>query len=349
MPTPAPEGHKGRLEAALRELTSAREQLAAVVECAPATILAVDRDGQIQFANWPGPAHDKGEVIGSNVLAHVIPEGRALFTERMQLVLETGSPQTLELHGRSADGGEPWYSCHLGAMRGGDAVIGVVVIWQDVTELKRTQAEFISNQRLAAVGTLTAGIAHEINTPVQFVNDSTVFLRDAVGDLFEVLNKLQAVRQMVEASPPTPELGAAASAAAASQASADLPYLVENVPMAFERCVDGLDRIATIVRSMKEFAHPAQKDMAPVDLNRAIQTTLVIAQTEYKYVADIETAFGEIPLVNCYVNDVNQATRTATRTASTTAGIRNTRVTWWAPRSGADIAAGVSTARLART
>jgi PAS domain S-box-containing protein len=300
------EGHKCRLESTLHQLTSAREQLDAVVQCAPASILAVDRDGKIQFTNWAPPAIGKESVIGTNVLEHVIPEARELFTSRMKAVLETGTPQTLEMHRRLADGGEIWYACHLGAMRGGDAVIGVVVTWQDVTELKQTQAESISNQRLAAVGTLAAGIAHEINTPVQFVNDSIFFLRSAVRDLFEVVETLQVVRRTVEASPTTPALGEAVGAAARSQEKADLPYLIENVPAAFERCVEGLERIAIIVRSMKEFAHPARKEMAVVDLNRAIQNTLVIAGNEYKYVADLETAFGDLPPINCYVNDINQ-------------------------------------------
>jgi PAS domain S-box-containing protein len=300
------ERHKVRLESTLHQLTSAREQLDAIVQCAPASIIAVDRHGKIQFTNWAPPATAKEGVIGTNVLEHVVREARELFSSRMKAVLETGSPQTLEIHRPLADGGERWYACHLGAMRGGDAVIGVVVIWQDVTELKRTQAESISNQRLAAVGTLAAGIAHEINTPVQFVNDSMLFLRGAVRDLFDVVETLQVVRRTLEASSTSPKLGEAVKAAADSQEKADLPYLIENVPAAFERCVEGLERIAIIVRSMKEFAHPAQKDMATVDLNRAIANTLVIAGNEFKYVADLETVFGELPPINCYVNDVNQ-------------------------------------------
>jgi PAS domain S-box-containing protein len=297
-------GAKSSLEAALLELTSAQEQLDAVLQCAPASILAVDRGGRIEFTNKaPGM---KENVIGTSVLEHVLPEGRELFTARMNAVLETGRAQTLELRGRSPEDDDVWYAYHLGAMRSGGLVVGVVVIWQDVTELKRTQVEFISAQRLAAVGTLAAGIAHEINTPIQFVNDSTVFLRDATRDLFDVVDKLQAVQRTAQALPATSDLSQAVSAAAESQESADLPYLIENVPRAFERCVDGLQRVATIVRSMKEFVHPSQKDMASVDLNRAIQSTLIIARSEYRDVADLETSFGELPPVTCYVNDVNQ-------------------------------------------
>jgi PAS domain S-box-containing protein len=300
------EGHKQRLEATLHELTSAQEQLDAVLQCAPACILAVDRGGTIAFANRVAQPADKQSVIGTSVLEQVIPSGRDLFAAQMNMVLDTGRAQALELCGHSPEGREIWFAYHLGAMRSGDDVTGVVVIWQDVTELKRTQAEFIAAQRLAAVGTLAAGIAHEINTPIQFVNDSTIFLRDATRDLLDFVEKLQVIVRIVEASPTTSELDQALSAVSASRENADLPYLIENVPAAFERCLDGLDRVATIVRSVKEFAHPAQKDMASVDLNRAIQNTLTIARSEYKYIADIETAFGDLPPVNCYINDVNQ-------------------------------------------
>jgi PAS domain S-box-containing protein len=300
------EGHKHRLESTLTELTSARERLDAVLECAPAAILVVDRTGRIAFTNKAAPLLKKELVVGSNLLDQVGASGRALLAARMNEVLATGRPQAFELASRAADGGEIWYASHLGAMRSGVEVIGVVVISQEVTELKRAQAEFIAAQRLAAVGTLAAGIAHEINTPVQFVSDSTRFLREAVSDLFEIVESLQEVRRLADEASAPPRLRAALRAAADAQEAADLPYLIGNVPGAFERCVDGLDRIATIVRSMKEFAHPSQKEMASVDLNRAIQSTLVIACNEYKYVADVETSFGELPRVTCYANDVNQ-------------------------------------------
>ena len=85
-----------------------------------------------------------------------------------------------------------------------------------------------------------------------------------------------------------------------AEEDADLDYLLENVPQALDRSLDGLDRVATIVRSMKEFAHPDQKEMTAVDLNQAIQSTLVIARNEYKYVADVETDLGDLPPVTCH-------------------------------------------------
>jgi signal transduction histidine kinase len=148
----------------------------------------------------------------------------------------------------------------------------------------RVEVELRQAQKLESVGRLAAGVAHEINTPVQFVSDSIQFVREGVGDLFGAVDKLE----VVHASVP------------------DLPYLVEHVPKALDLALDGLGRVATIVRSMKEFAHPDSAHMAPADLNRAIENTLTIARNEYQAVADVETELGELPRVHCHVGELNQ-------------------------------------------
>ncbi len=99
----------------------------------------------------------------------------------------------------------------------------------------------------------------------------------------------------------------AAAEAREAEEAADLAYLFENVPKALDRSLDGLGRVAEIVRSMKEFAHPDHKDKVPADLNQALAATLAIAHNEYKYVADVETDFGDLPPVVCYIGELNQA------------------------------------------
>ena len=94
--------------------------------------------------------------------------------------------------------------------------------------------------------------------------------------------------------------------AVVAEDEADLDYILTNAPVALDRARDGLGRVAAIVRSMKEFAHPDRKAMAQADLNQAIASTLVIASNEYKYVAEVETRFAELPLVNCYGGEINQ-------------------------------------------
>jgi signal transduction histidine kinase len=173
----------------------------------------------------------------------------------------------------------------------------------DVTDQRRLENELAQAQKLESVGRLAAGVAHEINTPVQFVSDSVSFVREAMDDLSQIVDKYRDLRTATEKGANVAE---AAKAAEEAEDDADLDYILENAPVALDRARDGLGRVAAIVRSMKEFAHPDRKEMSQSDLNQAIQSTLVIASNEYKYVAEIETAFEIIPPVNCYAGEVNQ-------------------------------------------
>jgi two-component system NtrC family sensor kinase len=169
-----------------------------------------------------------------------------------------------------------------------------------LSSLKKAQSELMQAQKLESVGRLASGIAHEINTPIQFVNDSIHFVRDAFHDVAALVEKYRRLRACAQADP--------AMLADLDQAeqSAEIDYLMENIPKALDRSVEGLGRVATLVRSMKEFAHPDQRQKAPADLNRALATTLIIARNEYKYVAEVESDYGELPLVPCHVGELNQ-------------------------------------------
>jgi signal transduction histidine kinase len=167
------------------------------------------------------------------------------------------------------------------------------------SESKRLELELHQSQKLEAVGRLAAGIAHEINTPIQYIGDNTRFLAEAFEALRTMLARQREV--LAQAAPPEAVAGLARVAE-----SLDLEYVVEQVEPAIARTLDGVQRVATIVRAMKEFAHPDQKEMVATDLNRALQATLDVARNEYKYVADVELALGALPPVTCHAGDVNQ-------------------------------------------
>jgi NO-binding membrane sensor protein with MHYT domain/signal transduction histidine kinase len=173
----------------------------------------------------------------------------------------------------------------------------------DVSELRRLGRELQAAQKLESIGRLAAGVAHEINTPVQFVSDNVQFLRTSLPDVAAVIH---AYRNLAQAVQSRGDVAGAASLAAEAETAADLDYVMQNAPLAIESSIEGLGRIATIVRSMKEFAHPDQAKKTDADLNQAIRSTLVVAHNEYKYIAEIETHFGDLPPVSCYLGEINQ-------------------------------------------
>jgi signal transduction histidine kinase len=182
----------------------------------------------------------------------------------------------------------------------GQIVRGVML---DLTKQRQLEAELAHAHKLESVGRLAAGVAHEINTPVQFVSDSVQFVRDTVGDMLLAVDKHRACTRSILAGAPSTD---DARAAEGVDTDVDLPYLVEQFPKALDRALDGLGRVASIVRSMKVFAHPDHGEMTAIDLNEAIESTLTIARNEYKYVADVETELGDLPQVVCYPGEINQ-------------------------------------------
>jgi signal transduction histidine kinase len=142
-------------------------------------------------------------------------------------------------------------------------------------------------QKLEAVGRLAAGIAHEINTPIQYISDSIYFL----GTAFDEMLAFTKPSMAAEADP---------------QSIADFKFLTEEIPRAISRTTEGAERVATIVRAMKEFAHPDGGEKTGADLNRALETTLLISRNEYKYVASAELIAGDIPEVVCNVGELGQ-------------------------------------------
>jgi two-component system, NtrC family, sensor kinase len=181
--------------------------------------------------------------------------------------------------------------------------VGVQGIGRDITGRDEAEMELRHAQKLESVGRLASGIAHEINTPIQFVGDNTRFLQDSFGGLKTLFAKYQQLRDAAGSGAVSPELLAEVRDV---EEKSDCAYLLEEIPSALTQTLDGVTRVATIVRAMKEFAHPEGKEMAAADLNRALLSTLTVARTELKYVADVETELGDLPLVVCNIGDLNQ-------------------------------------------
>jgi signal transduction histidine kinase len=172
-----------------------------------------------------------------------------------------------------------------------------------VEDNKKMEIGLRHAQKLEAVGALAAGIAHEINTPIQFVSDNTRFLRDAFQEIAQVIAKYQEFYETATRHAP---LEQSIGAVLAELQNSDWDYLRQEIPRAIDQTQEGLARVATIVRAMKDFSHVDQKGMAAADLNQAIQSTLIVARNELKYVADVECEYGKLSPVICSLGDLNQ-------------------------------------------
>ena len=173
----------------------------------------------------------------------------------------------------------------------------------EMKERERMVIELQLAQKLESVGRLAAGIAHEINTPIQYVGDSVYFLRSAFEDLTTLFDAMNGAADLL---PDGTQRTAYKEEIAGLEKKHDLEYLRAEVPKAFTRTFDGVERVTNIVKAMKEFAHPDANEQSPVDLPHALETTLLVASNEYKYVAKVRTEFGEMPQVVCNVGELNQ-------------------------------------------
>jgi PAS domain S-box-containing protein len=178
--------------------------------------------------------------------------------------------------------------------------LGAVAITQDVTEKKKLEGELAHAQKLESIGQLAAGIAHEINTPAQFIGDNVRFLQESIGEVLCIIERL--IPLMIIDGAATISAGETA----ALLETVDMSYLREEVPKAIAQSLEGIDRISKIVGAMKEFSHPAL-DKTPHDLNRAIVSTITVASNEWRYVADVKTEFdADLPRVQVMPGAFNQ-------------------------------------------
>jgi len=181
---------------------------------------------------------------------------------------------------------------------------GFFAIVTDTTDRKGLESQLLQSQKLEAIGQLAAGIAHEINTPAQYVGNNVQFIKGAFEDVFAVLDAVRGFISASKAACPGPEQVKALEALVQER---DVDYLCAEVPGAIAQTLEGVERISTIVRSVKQFAHPGAAVMASADLNESMKSTATVSRNEWKYVAELDLALDPaLPMVVCMIGEINQ-------------------------------------------
>jgi len=296
----------------LHELGEFKETLDQISDC---VFMFQPDTGKIEYANRGAlilTGYSSGELLSMS-MADIIPDADRHRFEQITSSLHRHADQscTHTTSHRCKDGSVIPVEIFLQYVEQESGRAIFVAITHDIRkriaeeqEKEQLQARLLHTQKLESVGQLAAGIAHEINTPVQYVGTNVEFLDDAFTDVRMLINNFLALLDELEGSEPVP---ATTRTCRSVLDEIDWPYLEEEIPAAIAQSKDGIARVTSIVRAMKEFSHPGTREKAPVDLNRLLETTITIARNEWKYVAEMETDFAaDLPHVPCLSDEMGQ-------------------------------------------
>jgi PAS domain S-box-containing protein len=258
----------------------------------------------------PSMAFTFGYDSPEEMIANIADISRQFFVspkrgvEFMLVMDKVGGVKNFECEAVCKDGSKIWITMSIRAIREKGVVVRYEGMSEDITERNALREQLFQAQKLESVGQLAAGIAHEINTPTQYIGDNVRFLKDAFQDLKILLTNyerlLSAARDNTLSRETAQDVGEAVE-------RVDAGYLLEEIPKAIDQTLEGVTRVSTIVGAMKEFSHPGAKEKVSLDLNRAIGCTITVARNEWRYVADLETDFDpSLPPVACQPGEFNQ-------------------------------------------
>ncbi|MGE5476525.1 MAG: PAS domain S-box protein, partial [Bacteroidales bacterium] len=283
--------NRARTEQALRD---SRERLKGISDSLFEGVVVINRQGLVSFANPSARSllelNDEPEGTPVDTLLSV--RGGADATPWATVLEGCGSHCDDEAVFVTAGGKalDVAYACT--EVRGDEGVRGVVLSFRDISQLKSAQREALQSSRMASVGQLAAGIAHEINTPIQYIGDNLRFIAESMADVAGAISEGR---------------DAGNTAFDAAMDSHDVAYLLDEVPRAVSQSLEGVAQVARIVLSMKEFSHPGSSSKAMADLNRALDSTLTVTRNTWKHVAQLHCDFQpDLPPVPCYAGELNQ-------------------------------------------
>ncbi|BDI29874.1 hypothetical protein CCAX7_19250 [Capsulimonas corticalis] len=276
----------------------------------PSILIGADADGVV--TTWNAAARLAFGVASSDALGEPLERCAVAWrweqiSEAVAECRESGAMVTLEhVHFQRTDKSEGVLQLRITPIRlpGGGDNEGLLILGTDITEQQILETQLAQSQKLESIGQLAAGIAHEINTPIQYVGDNTRFLGDAFQDLKGMIDCYE---QLIDIAALAGAPAAQLERAKEALADADAPYLMEEIPKAISQSLEGVERVAHLVRAMKDFSHPSSGEKTLVDINRAIDSTITVARNEWKYVAEMALDLDPaLPMIPCLPGEMNQ-------------------------------------------
>lgn len=302
------QAHKKTEEAQLA-LQAEHQRTAHLLATIPSILIGLDEAMRVSW--WNSTAVQVlglslSEVLGQALADCPIAWDWPALQHGLAVCQTTGQPtQVDEVSFELADGTKGFLGLSIAPMaRRLDRTLCFLIMGTDITARKMLESQLVRAQKLESIGQLAAGIAHEINTPIQYVGDNTHFLQDAFNDLTVLLDQATALQQASHAGSVPPAFFRTLEGIVAGL---DVAYLTEEIPRALQQSLEGIERITMIVQAMKDFSHPGTGHKTLLDLNQAIKSTIIVARNEWKYVADIVTDLEPgLPLVPCLPGELNQ-------------------------------------------
>ncbi len=264
-------------------------------------IFGIDRDGCTTFVNAAAErllGYHAAELIGRRIHFVIHQSSNERNCSTCGALSEGAVRDIQDIYRRSDGTGFP-VQVHSAPLIENNETIGVVVVFSDISERLAAEQQMIETQKFEAIGQLAAGVAHEINTPIQYLQNNVAFFRDTFKDLTAYLHDVQL---FLNGDDPL-DRQRIAEKIAALKAEYDLDYLLAEIPNSIDETLYGVDQIIKIVTAMKEFSHPGEGEKTAVDLNRIIESAATISKNEWKYVAELNLDLDpQLPTLLCDPN-----------------------------------------------
>lgn len=295
-------------KAAQEALRRAHEEAELFINSVPSILIGVSRDAHIKRWNLAAAkvfGFSAAEVAGKHFANCGIQWARLDMQAEIDSWCADRAPRRIDALPFLIDGEARFLGLTLNWISAPEeGVEELLMIGSDVTEREILGQQLRQAQKLEAIGQLAAGIAHEINTPIQYVGDNTRFLQESRPSFHALFG---IAREMQREATPGPISPQTLQRLDALDQGAEFEYLQTEIPHAIEQSLEGIQRVTKIVRAMKEFSHPGSEEKKPIDINKAIDTTIIVARNEWKYVSDVETHLDPgLPLVLCHAGEFNQ-------------------------------------------